>query len=178
MVDKKYEIKSSENWLNEKRGLFVTLHTYPEKELRGCIGFTELVYPLKKALVEASVFASFKDTRFNPLTKKELGKVTIEVSVLTEPQLIEYKNPEELLEKIDQFKDGLILKKGSNSGLFLPQVWEQLPDKKEFLSNLCFKAGLLNPNAWKDKSVQVCKFNVQIFEEKEPNGNVIEKPLI
>jgi len=147
---------------SEKRGVFVTLEK--NGELRGCIG---LPYPEKsliEAVKEAAVSAT-QDPRFTPLRREELDKVTVEVSVLTKPEKINFQG-EELFEKIKTGKDGLILKKGWNSGLFLPQVWEKLPTKKEFLENLCYKAGLYDKDCW--KSAEIYKFQVQAFKEKEP----------
>jgi len=149
----------------ERRGVFVTLEKYPSGELRGCIGLPYPEKPLLEAVKEAAMSAT-QDPRFPPLGKDELDKITVEVSVLTEPERIDFKTPEELLEKIELGKDGLILKKGWNSGLFLPQVWEKLPTKEEFLENLCYKAGLYDKNCWKD--AEIFKFQVQAFKEKEP----------
>ena len=78
---------------------------------------------------------------------------------------------EKLLDKIEPEKDGLILKRAWFSGLFLPQVWEQLPDKIEFLENLCYKAGLSDKDAW--KTADIYRFRVQAFKEKEPNGEIL-----
>ena len=68
------------------------------------------------------------------------------------------------LKAIRPKKDGLIIRYGTNTGLFLPQVWEQLPDPEQFLDNLCIKAGL-PPGMWKEKGVKLFKFHVQVFEE-------------
>ncbi len=158
--------------LAEKMGIFVTIHTYPEKELRGCIG---IPYPLKelcKAVVSSAISAAFEDPRFPPLRRDELEKVVFEVSVLTPPERIEYSNPDELLEKIVPFVDGLILEVGDARGLFLPQVWEQLPDKETFLSHLCLKAGLWDTSCWKRKDAKIYRFRVEAFEEEEPCGTI------
>jgi len=149
----------------ERRGVFVTLEKYPSGDLRGCIGLPYPEKPLIKAVKEAAISAT-QDPRFPPLGKDELNNVTVEVSVLTEPERIDFKSPEELLEKIEPKRDGLILKKGWNSGLFLPQVWEKLSTKEEFLENLCYKAGLYDKDCW--KSAEIYKFQVQSFKEKEP----------
>lgn len=149
--------------MDELRGVFVTLEK--NGELRGCIGLPYPEKPLIDAVRDASCSAA-RDPRFPPLTEKELDRITIEVSVLTVPEQIRFKTPEELLEKIEPGKDGLILKKGWTSGLFLPQVWEQLPDKLSFLGNLCYKAGLSDPNCW--KKAEIFRFRVQAFKEKKP----------
>ncbi len=162
------------NWLEEKRGIFVTIHTYPDNNLRGCIGFPLPLYPLKKAVIDAALSAAFSDPRFPPLRKDEVDKVVFEVSVLTPPEEIKFSSPGELLEKIEPFKDGLILEYRGFQGLFLPQVWEQLPEKEEFLSHLCMKAGLMDTECWKREGVKIYRFRAQIFKEDKPHGNVIE----
>jgi len=159
----------------ERLGVFVTLHTYPGKELRGCIGFPEPVMPLSQAIAEAAVSAA-RDSRFQPLEEKELDKIVIEVSVLTKPEPVPARKPEEYLEKITPKKDGLILKRGAFRGLFLPQVWEKIPGKVEFLEHLSQKAGLL-PDAWAAEDTEILKFRVQAFEEDTPEGKVAEKKV-
>ena len=158
----------------EPRGVFVTLEKYPSGELRGCIGLPYPEKPLIEAVREAACSAT-QDPRFPPLSEGELDKITVEVSVLTKPEKIEFKSPEELLEKITPGKDGLILKRGWNSGLFLPQVWKQLPDKVQFLENLCYKAGIWDKDAW--KNAEIYKFRVEAFKEKEPYGVIEYMPL-
>lgn len=170
---KVHKIQAKNPLLNKKVGIFVTLNTHPEKELRGCIGFIQPDSILKETLPQAAVAAATQDPRFSPLTEEELDKITAEISILSEPQLIKATNPKEILKQIEPGKDGLILKKGNYSGLFLPQVWNMLPEKEQFLSNLCFKAGLMDPQAWKD--AQLFKFKVQAFEEEEPRGKVVIK---
>lgn len=159
--------------LREKKGVFVTIETYPEKELRGCIGFPHAIYPLGEAVQRAAISAAFEDVRFPPLEKEELNKVVFEVSVLTEPKLIEVKDPKEYFEKIEKGKDGLILKNGPFTGLFLPQVWNYFKTKEEFLENLCMKAGL-TPDYIYDKNTKIFKFRAQIFAEEKPNGKIFE----
>ena len=152
---------------NEKRGVFVTLHTWPEKHLRGCIGFPGPVYPLIDALVEAAVSAC-QDPRFPPLQQEELDKITVEVSVLTKPELIEVSKPEDYPKHIRIGKDGLIVRKGFFSGLLLPQVATEWKfDSEEFLSQTCQKAGL-PPDAWLEPGTRVYRFQSEIFSEKKP----------
>ncbi|RLG12549.1 MAG: TIGR00296 family protein [Candidatus Nanohalarchaeota archaeon] len=171
---KDHKISSSEEWLNKRYGLFVTLHTHPTHDLRGCIGFTEPIYPLHKALKEAASSAALYDPRFPKVTKEELNNLIIEISILTPPQIIPHQTPKELLEKITPKKDGLILKTETAHGLFLPQVWDQLPKKTEFLENLSYKAGLFDKDAWQHKDTEIYKFHVQIFEESAPNSKITE----
>lgn len=155
----------------EKRGVFVTIDTYPENELRGCIGFSDPIYSLNEAVQRAVIEASFHDSRFLPLEKEELDKIIFEISVLSVPEEIE-EIPEKRIEKIRK-GDGLILECGIRKGLFLPQVWEQLPYKKQFLEQLCWKAGL-TPDYIIDKNTKLYKFNVKVFKETKPKGKIIE----
>ncbi|RLJ08490.1 MAG: TIGR00296 family protein [Candidatus Aenigmatarchaeota archaeon] len=165
--------KYPETW-NEKRGVFVTIHSYPDNNLRGCIGYPEPVMPLIKALVESAIQAT-QDPRFPELKENELDNIVVEVSVLTKPELIKVENPKEYPERIETGKDGLIVRKGFYSGLLLPQVaTEHGMNEEEFLSHTCMKAGL-TPDAWLDPETKVYKFQAEIFKEAEPKGEVVRK---
>jgi uncharacterized protein (TIGR00296 family) len=172
---KKVEKKFSKE-LEIKKGVFVTIETFPEKELRGCVGFPHATYPLGEAVQRAAISAAYEDLRFSPLTKEELNEIIFEVSILTEPELIEVKEPKEYFEKIEVGKDGLILQNGPFAGLFLPQVWKYFKSKEEFLENLCFKAGLTPDYIYK-KDTKIWKFRAQIFAEEKPNGKTVEIKL-
>ena len=165
--------KSVDARYNEKRGVFVTLHSFPERELRGCIGFPEPVAPLWRAIIESAVNAAFSDPRFAPLQANELDKIIIEVSVLTKPVAMRCER-NALPEKIKIGRDGLVIKKGSCVGLLLPQVASELKwNSKQFLCALCGKAGL-DESAWKDEKAEICTFQSQIFAEEKPNGRIIK----
>jgi len=160
----------------EKQGTFVTLHTFPEHDLRGCIGIPLPVMPLKEAIIDAAKSAT-RDPRFPPLEENEINKVIIEVTILTKPELIKAVKPQEYVSSIEIGRDGLIVEQGFYKGLLLPQVpVEQGWDKEEFLSHTCMKAGLL-PDAWFDENIKIFKFSGQIFTETEPNGKIKEKTL-
>jgi len=162
--------------LYEKRGVFVTLKTYPQRELRGCIGYPEPIMPLVLATIDAAISAATRDPRFYPVGVEELPKLLFEVTVLTPPQPIEVP-PEELPGAIKVGRDGLIVRCGYASGLLLPQVpvewgWNE----EEFLAQTCVKAGL-PPNCWLDPRCQFYKFQGQIFTETEPYGEVVEEKI-
>jgi uncharacterized protein len=154
---------------NEKRGAFVTINTYPENDLRGCVGFPLPHYPLYEAVKKASIEAALHDNRFSPVQKEELDKIVFEVSVLTLPKEIPSKN----LEKIESGRDGIILEYSMRNALFLPQVWEDIPDKKEFLEALYYKCGI-SLDKFLDENSKLYKFQVNAFKETKPKGKVIE----
>ena len=146
------DIKPSEvpnKILTEDGACFVTL--YKNNELRGCIGSLEASRALVFDVVDNALSAALNDPRFHPVTRDELDNIKIEVSVLTKPEKIDVKTAEELLEKLVPRKHGMIVKKGWARATFLPMVWEQIPDKIEFLRHLCMKASLM-PDDWKNVS--------------------------
>ncbi len=156
----------------ERRGVFVTLSSYPSRELRGCIGFTEPIFSLRQAVVKAAKAAAFEDPRFSPLADDE--RFTVEVSVLTVPELMDAAKPEDYLGRIRIGRDGLIVVQGRHSGLLLPQVFPEWgADAKKALDMTCSKAGLPK-GAWKGKDCRVYKFQAQVFSEQEPEGEIIE----
>jgi len=160
----------------EKQGAFITIHTYPNHDLRGCIGIPLPVMPLKDAIIEGAKSAT-RDPRFPPLAENELNNIIIELTVLTKPKLIEVKQPQEYLSNIEIGRDGLIVEQGFFKGLLLPQVpIEQGWNKEDFLSHTCMKAGLM-PDAWFDKNTKISKFSGQIFTEIKPRGEIKEKKL-
>ena len=161
---------------DEKRGVFVTINTYPTHNLRGCIGIPEPIMPLKNAIREAAVSATH-DPRFPPLKENELDNIVIEVTILTKPQLVKVNKPQEYLEKIKIGRDGLIAEQGFYKGLLLPQVpVEQGWDVEEFLSHTCWKAGLPF-DAWFDENTKIYKFEGQIFTEVKPKNGIVEKKI-
>lgn len=145
----------------DKKACFVTL---TEKgELRGCIGTFDDDKELWKNVQGSAIDSAFKDSRFFPLQESELEKIKIEISVLSKSKKLKFENPEDLLKKIN--KDmGIILKKRFNSATFLPQVWKELSDKKDFLEHLGRKAGL-SEDAWKQKGTEFFYYNVEIEKE-------------
>jgi AmmeMemoRadiSam system protein A len=162
--------ESQINWkeipekFQERLGTFVTVTI--EDNLRGCIGHIIPRESLIEGIKENAINAAFKDPRFHPLTKEEFDRIEIEISILTSPEELFYTDAEDLLKKLRPGIDGVIIKKGFYEATFLPQVWEQLPEKEEFLSHLCLKAGL-SPDSWKKEKLHISTYQVQAFEEKE-----------
>ena len=150
--------------LAETKACFVTLTE--NGALRGCIGHIFPQEPLYQAVVDNAQSAATRDWRFPPVQSDEVGKIKIEISVLTEPQPLRFNSPEDLLGKLQPYEDGVVLKIGSRGATFLPQVWEQIPDKVEFLNHLSEKAGC-EPSAWKGRETSISIYHVEAFEESE-----------
>ena len=148
--------------LQKKRATFVTLTI--DDELRGCIGHLEAVKPLYEDVVTNAVAAAFQDPRFMPVSEDEFKKITIEISILTPPKKLEFSTPEELLSQLTE-KCGVILHSGPHQSTYLPQVWEQLPDKIEFLDSLCVKAGA-DPGCWQADDCEIHVYEVEKFCEE------------
>ena len=157
------ELKRYSPTLLEKLATFVTLTEY--EQLRGCIGHLEAIEPLYQDVIENAVNAAFFDFRFLPLDKKELNLIKIEISILTKPQPLDYQTPEDLINSLRKNIDGVIIKKGPFEATYLPQVWEQIPDKEEFLSSLCVKAGLPS-DIWKKEKLEVKIYQVESFKDE------------
>jgi len=168
------KVSSTEPYLAERRGVFVTLNTAdggPGK-LRGCVGFPYPVKPLGEAVQEAAVSASSQDPRFPPVRVKELDKIVVEVSVLTLPVALDVKRRQDMPSKVRVGEDGLIVSTALASGLLLPQVaTEYGMDAEEFLSSVCMKAGLA-PDSWLLPSTTVLTFQADIFGERTPRGEI------
>ncbi len=147
----------------EDRGTFVTLTT--GGNLRGCIGHIVAQESLLEGIKVNAINAAFRDPRFNPVGKSEWDRVKIEVSILTDPKPLSYTDADDLLKKLRPGIDGVILKKGYCQSTFLPQVWDQLPKKEDFLNHLCLKAGL-DANAWRKGDLEVSTYQAQAFEEE------------
>ena len=149
--------------LMEPAATFVSLHS--RGELRGCIGTLVASQPLYLSVCTNALNAAFEDDRFGPLTKEELERVKLEISVLSELKPLTFSSPSDLLEKLVPNKHGVLLERGGRSATFLPQVWEQLPEKERFLSELCAKAGL-PPRAWLEKGLRVWTYAADVFSEE------------
>ncbi len=155
-------------------GVFVTLNEYVKgnRGLRGCIGLPYPTTPLIEAVIQAAGSAAFEDPRFSPVQPNEIGGLTVEVSVLTPPEKIYEKDPTDLSDRVQVGRDGLIIGRGWDKGLLLPQVpvewgWESI----QFLDQCCVKAGL-PPKSWLDPDTEVYTFQAILFKEDDPRGNI------
>jgi uncharacterized protein len=148
--------------LHEIGASFVTLTIHGE--LRGCIGALEARQPLAQDVREHAMAAALEDPRFPPVREDELSRIQIEVSRLTRPIPLEYKDAADLLSKLRPHVDGVILRDGFRRATFLPQVWEKIPDRAEFLNYLCHKMGA-GENAWSTRHMDVFIYHVEEFHE-------------
>jgi MEMO1 family protein len=154
--------------LTETKGCFVTLTE--GGALRGCIGHIVPQEPLYLAVRDNAQSAALRDPRFNPVRPDEVSKIHIEISVLTRPEPLPFKSPEDLLNKLRPYEDGVVIQIGSRGATFLPQVWAQIPDKVEFLNHLSEKAGCA-PSDWRGKDTSVSIYHVESFEEDSVSRN-------
>ncbi len=148
--------------LTENGASFVTLTI--SGGLRGCIGTLEAYQPLYVDVQKRAVQAASQDPRFSPLTPAELAHVKIEVSRLSKPEPLEYDTPEDLLTLLKPGEDGVIISEGHRRATFLPQVWDELPDARMFLSQLCRKMGC-SATFWEHKKLDVAIYHVEEFSE-------------
>ena len=146
--------------VKENSGCFVTLTV--GGTLRGCIGYIEPIKPLYQAVIENAANAALHDPRFQRVTTAELGKIKIEISVLTKPVSLAYNDADDLLKKLVPKRDGVILRKGGHQSTYLPQVWEDLPDKVTFLEQLSIKGGMPR-DGW--KTAEIKTYRALHFEE-------------
>ena len=151
--------------LNQPGATFVTLTQ--NGALRGCIGSLEAHRPLDQDVRANAVAAAFRDPRFPPLTLAELPRTRVEVSLLTAPQEITFSSEADALRQLRPNVDGVIFIAGRGGQLgrstFLPQVWEQLPEPRQFMARLKQKAGL--PADYWSSDVQLQRYEVQKWKE-------------
>jgi len=162
LIDKQDLLKKHPELAN-KGAVFVTIEK--RGNLRGCIGSLVAHRTLIDDLVANAKSAAFSDPRFPPLTLEEFesSDFSLEVSVLSEPKELPYKDTADLKSKIRPNIDGVILKQGNHQATFLPQVWEQLPRFEDFFAHLCHKAGL-EPNCLEGHP-QIYTYEVQKIKE-------------
>lgn len=153
---KKPDFTSDNPKLSRKCGAFVTL-SEKNGALRGCIGYVEAIKPLLETIVDMAVACSSKDPRFHPVTRDEFPNLDVEISVLTPLEEIQQS------EQVCIGRHGLMIRKGSASGLLLPQVAPEYGwDRCRLLEETCRKAGL-RTDAWKEPDAKLFIFSAQIF---------------
>lgn len=166
---KELEWDESASWLREHGATFVTLTQ--QGELRGCIGTLEAHRPLVTDVKSNALAAAFRDPRFPALSAAELETTRVEVSLLSPSEPISFESEEHALSQLRPGIDGIILEYRHYRSTFLPQVWEQLPDKTEFMAHLKYKAGL-SPTFWAD-DLQLQRYTVSKWKEAELEKDAI-----
>lgn len=146
--------------LREPGAAFVTLHR--SGELRGCVGHLEATQPLVVDVADNAFAAAFRDPRFEPLAHWELDGLDLDISVLTPPSPLEFRDEADLLRRLRPGKDGLILEDLGHRGTFLPTVWESLPEPERFLAQLKRKAGL--PTTHWSPTLKVFRYETETFD--------------
>jgi len=159
------EATKNERWLQQQAACFVTLTRHGR--LRGCIGTLEAKRPLLEDVSSNARAAAFKDPRFAPLTADELQDTDIEVSLLSPMQAVVFKDEQDALAQLQPGVDGLVFEYGQHRSTFLPQVWEQLPEPKDFVAQLKQKAGL-PAGFWAD-GVKLFRYSVDKWKEHDVN---------
>lgn len=157
------EANEEASWLQEKAACFVTL-TQSDK-LRGCIGTLHAYRTLLDDIKHNANAAAFSDTRFRPLTSEELDITDIEISLLSPMRALDFSSEQEALAQLHPGIDGVVLECNSHRSTFLPQVWEQLPDRKDFIAHLKTKAGLA-ADFWSDE-IKLSIYTVEKWKEND-----------
>jgi len=147
--------------LADRGATFVTLTRHGQ--LRGCIGSLKPQRSLAEDVAANACSAAFRDPRFPPISRDEWPSVDIEVSLLGRAEFMEAGSESEVIERLRPGVDGVIFFNGCRQATFLPQVWEQLPDPRQFLAALKQKAGLA-PDYW-GSSVMIATYPVQKWHE-------------
>ncbi len=147
--------------LDRPGATFVTLRSHDG--LRGCIGTLEAWRPLAEDVRANAIAAAFRDPRFPPLLRHEFPGIAIEVSLVHPSQPIRVPHEPALLAALRPGVDGVVLECARRRATFLPQVWEQIPDAREFMRALKRKAGL--PEDFWSEDVRVSRYGVDKFEE-------------
>ncbi|MDR0366211.1 MAG: AmmeMemoRadiSam system protein A [Bifidobacteriaceae bacterium] len=168
LADRQPPEPQGEGFLDEPGAVFVTLTQ--RGSLRGCIGSLEPHRPLGRDVQQNAQAAAFGDPRFSPLRPEELDFTQIEVSVLSKEEPINFTDRADLLEQLRPGIDGLVVQAAGRRATFLPQVWDQLPHKGQFVSHLLRKAGL--PDTYWGPDVRVWRYTVQAFEEPATDATV------
>jgi len=158
--------------LRQNGATFVTLYT--RGQLHGCIGSVLPRLPLCHDVAKNAISAAFRDPRFPPLQEHELDDTAIEISLLTPLQPLVYSNIDDLLRQIRPGIDGVMVERGWHRGLLLPQVWEKLPQPREFLAHVALKANA-DMSIYEHPDTRVSVFQVQHYWQPAPRDVVEEE---
>jgi AmmeMemoRadiSam system protein B/AmmeMemoRadiSam system protein A len=150
------------DWLQQPGATFVTLTLHGQ--LRGCIGSLEAHRLLGEDVRNNAVAAAFHDPRFAPLIAEEFIEVVVEVSLLTPAQPMHFRDELDALTQLRPNVDGVVFEYDGYRSTFLPQVWDQLPQPRQFMAHLKRKAGL--PDDFWAEGVKLSRYTVEKWSEK------------
>jgi len=162
-LDERTRPHTEHSWLDEPGAAFVTLTQHGE--LRGCVGSLEARRALRADVEANALAAAFRDPRFAPLGPREYAYTDIEVSLLSALTVIKFAGHEQALAELRPGVDGVVFEYGARRSTFLPQVWEQLPEPRQFLAHLAQKAGL--PADFWDDEVRLWRYTVTKWHEQD-----------
>ena len=157
---KRLEAEAEDEILKEEMGAFVTLHK--NGQLRGCIGHIIGTQPFYLTVRDMAIASATEDPRFPPVTLDEMDDIDIEISALSPMKKVEDYN------EIEIPGDGVMVRMGYRSGVYLPQVATETGwDREEFMNSLCAHKAGIPINAWKTGECEVYTFKAEVFGEKE-----------
>jgi uncharacterized protein len=151
----------------QSTGAFVTLRK--RGRLRGCIGQVGTGQSLVQVIAHCAKAAALEDPRFNPVRPEELPEIEIEISALSRLEEI-------APEQIEAGTHGLMVSRGSQRGLLLPQVATEMRwTARRFLEETCVKAGF-DPDAWREPETTIQGFTAEVFGESEIHSEKLPGP--
>jgi MEMO1 family protein len=145
--------------LRQKQGAFITLKTKND-QLRGCIGSILPTEPVLDAVQSSAINSALHDPRFKPISCQELPQLKLSVSLLSLPKLTH-----NVMQNLQLGRNGVIVKKGARTGVFLPEVATDTGwSKTKFLNELCTQKAKLPPRCWQDPGVKFYLFSTDILK--------------
>src|SRR5690348_4841560 len=158
----KQAFEDESQWLKEQGACFITVRR--DDKLRGCIGTLRAHRALADDVRANAVAAAFRDPRFAPLNADELSSISLEISLLSALEAMNFSGEPDALAQLRPGTDGIVFEYGHHTSTFLPQVWEDIREPAEFLAHLKYKAGL-PPDFW-DPTVRLSRYTVSKWNEE------------
>jgi len=149
-------------WCERDGAVFVTLR-HKNGDLHGCVGSLEPRRSLAVDVRENALASALEDPRAPAIELEDIGNLEVEVSVLSALERISAKDESEAVARIGGLRGGVVIRMRGRRATFLPQMWERIPDAKEFWLQLKRKAGIAD-DAW-EQNTEVFHYTVQKFTE-------------
>jgi len=157
----KGDFADDRQWLKEHGACFITVRR--DDKLRGCIGTLRAHRALADDVKANAVAAAFRDPRFAPLNADELSSISLEISLLSALEAMNFAGEPDALAQLRPGTDGIVFEYGHHTSTFLPQVWDDIREPADFLAHLKYKAGL-PPDFW-DSTVRLSRYTVSKWSE-------------